>query len=358
MEDYLDQCEENGSMSTLSESTEHPNRLVVEKAAEWYIRCTSDELTRKEHTELREWVLASEVHMTELLRTSRLDALLLWHYDPARARTRVDNERWSLRRAFELAGIEIASARHSSKANRQSRRHAARPTVDQMKTAGVFGAIILAVVLGVVRSPQDIEKYPALRFPALAQRPATTNVRWTDASIVIPAENTSDGVIIVSDPVQFTGIVRAIELNPRLIHDLSWRQWEEIVAAAWERFGYRVQLTPRSGDGGRDVIATSTAGVAIRIFDQVKFRAMHRVVTADEVRSMLGTLCVYQNVSKAFVTTTSDFAPGVYESPLIQQFVPFRLELRSRMPLVSWLSRARDAWLAKEERGDRNRLSL
>lgn len=323
-------------------NSESQIRSAVEKAAEWYIRCTSDELTASEHIGLRQWLLASPLHMSELVYMPKVDAALLWHFDPVHARSRLDNERWSLRTAFQLAGLEPASGFVCSKASGPPRHGAARPTVDQMLKAGVFGGIILGVVLGVMRSPQDIEKYPALRFHIPSQQAAATAAHWINASVLIPQENTPHGVVIVSDPVQFTGIVQAIERNPQLIYDLPWRKWEEIVAAGWERLGYRVELTPRSGDGGRDVIATRIEGVAIRIFDQVKSRAVHRVVTADEVRSMIGTFFMEPNVSKVFVTTTSEFAKGVYESPLIQQFVPYRLELRSRVPLVSWLSRARD----------------
>lgn len=323
-------------------NSELPIGSIVSNAAEWYIRCTGDELTVTEDTEVHQWLAASPVHVAELVHMLNVDSALQWHFNPIDARSRLDNDLRSLRMAFQLAGVEPASDIYRSNDSGHSQHRAARPTVDQMRNAGVFGGIILAVVLGVVRSPEDIEKYPALSLQPPIQQPAATDAHWIGASVVTPQESTPHGVIIVSDPVQFTGIVQAIERNPRLIYDLPWRQWEEIIAAAWERFGYRVELTPRSADGGRDVIATRNEGVAIRIFDQVKSRAVHRVVTADEVRSMIGTFFMERNVSKAFVTTTTEFAKGVYENSLIQQFVPYRLELRSRLPLVSWLSQARD----------------
>jgi restriction system protein len=78
-----------------------------------------------------------------------------------------------------------------------------------------------------------------------------------------------------------------------------------------------VTLTPRSGDKGRDIIAFRDDVGAIRILDQVKKYAQRHVVCADEVAAMFGVLSLDQRASKAMITTTSIFAPGVYK-----QFAP------------------------------------
>src|SRR5258708_40197380 len=36
---------------------------------------------------------------------------------------------------------------------------------------------------------------------------------------------------------------------------LTPRQFEELIAEIWSRFGYEVELTARTRDGGRDIIA-------------------------------------------------------------------------------------------------------
>jgi hypothetical protein len=50
-------------------------------------------------------------------------------------------------------------------------------------------------------------------------------------------------------------------------------------------------------------------------------------VTLDQVHSMLGVLSAQPNVSKGIITTTSDFAPGVYTDAEVQRFTPYRLDL-------------------------------
>jgi restriction system protein len=114
--------------------------------------------------------------------------------------------------------------------------------------------------------------------------------------------------------------------------------WEEIVAGAYQKAGFdEVILTPRSGDKGRDVVATKNGVGSIRIFDQVKAYKPGHVVTAEEVRAMLGVITGAGNVSKGVISTTSTFAPRVAEDEYLKPYIPYRLELKPRDTLLRWL---------------------
>ena len=133
-------------------------------------------------------------------------------------------------------------------------------------------------------------------------------------------------------------IIRIIQRDPQAIYGFDWRQWEEIVAGAWRQAGFdEVKLTRRSGDRGRDVIATSHDGGSIRLFDQVKAYSPGHVVTSEEVQAMLGVITSQSNVSKGIITTTSEFAPRLIEDPDIKRFIPYRLELKAKEDLLKWL---------------------
>ncbi|MBI3570275.1 MAG: restriction endonuclease [Gammaproteobacteria bacterium] len=111
-----------------------------------------------------------------------------------------------------------------------------------------------------------------------------------------------------------------------------------MIAGAYSQAGFdEVILTPRSGDKGRDVIATKFGVGSIRIFDQMKAYKPGHLVTADEVRAMLGVITGADNVSKGVVTTTSNFAPRLADDPYIKKYLPYRLELKPRDALLSWL---------------------
>lgn len=109
------------------------------------------------------------------------------------------------------------------------------------------------------------------------------------------------------------------------------------MAAAYdeERVG-QIILTPRSGDGGRDVIVTIPDYGTIRIIDQVKLLAPLRVVEATVVRELYGVLNNNERgASKGIVTTTTSFAPGVAKE--FADLIPSRITLRDGAELRKWL---------------------
>lgn len=128
-----------------------------------------------------------------------------------------------------------------------------------------------------------------------------------------------------------------MQRDPDIAHQIHWRTWEELVAAAYVLDGFEVILTPRSNDGGRDIIATRTGTVPVRVYDQVKAFSAGRLVSSHDVFALVGVLSSEPNVSKAIVTTTTDFAPSVYRDTRLQQYVPYRLELRPWPSLLSWI---------------------
>jgi restriction system protein len=162
------------------------------------------------------------------------------------------------------------------------------------------------------------------------------------SAIITPGENTPEGLIVEAVAAPWFSIVNLLERDPNAVYQFDWRQWEQIIAGAYTEAypGAEVILTPRSGDKGRAVIATVTLpGIGrVRYFDQVKrYSADHRV-SADEVRALVGVLYVESNVSKAIITTTSTFAPGVETDENLKRLMPTRLELKPREVLLPWLA--------------------
>ena len=157
-------------------------------------------------------------------------------------------------------------------------------------------------------------------------------------AVIVPGESTHEGILVEAVAVPWFEIMEIIAKDPDAIYEFDWRRWEEIVAGAYREQGFEVVLTPRSGDGGRDIIATSKGHGSIRILDQVKAYRPGHFVTADDVRAMIGTLASDPSASKGVITTTSNFAPGVESDPAIAQFLPTRLELRPRDRLLDWLA--------------------
>jgi restriction system protein len=147
-----------------------------------------------------------------------------------------------------------------------------------------------------------------------------------------------DGDIVSLVDPMYAYLVDQIRRDPTIIHRIDPRKWEEIVAAAYDRAGFdEVILTPRSGDHGRDVIAIKKGFGSVKFIDQVKAYKPGHVVTAAEVRELLGTLATEPSASKAILTTTSAFAPRIEDDQWIKPFLPTRLELVDKDKLIARL---------------------
>ena len=158
-------------------------------------------------------------------------------------------------------------------------------------------------------------------------------------AVVTLGDKTSEGQLIEAIAPAWFEIIRLINEDPDVIFKIDHRKWEEMVAAIYQQEGYdEVTLTPRSGDGGRDVIAVKHGHRCVRFIDQVKAYKPGHLVTAEEVRALGFTLMSDQNATKGFVTTTSDFAPKIEEDQFIKPHMPFRLELINGKTLVERLS--------------------
>jgi restriction system protein len=156
-------------------------------------------------------------------------------------------------------------------------------------------------------------------------------------TLILPVGPTEEGTLIQAVAPAWFRILDVISMDPKSIYQIDWRAWEEIIAGAYTTEGFEVVLTPRSNDKGRDVIATKKGLGSIRFFDQVKAYAPHRVVSAEEVRAMIGVLTADGNVSKGIITTTSQFAPGIMKDENIKRLMPYRLELKAKDELLAWL---------------------
>lgn len=158
------------------------------------------------------------------------------------------------------------------------------------------------------------------------------------AAVLDLADPSAEGRLVRAVSIPWFQIMEMIRKDPTAIYQIDPFKWEELIAGAYQAQGYEVILTPRSGDKGRDVIATMRGVGSIRIFDQVKAYRPGRLVDANDVRAMIGVITGAANVSKGIITTTSDFAPRIETDDFIKPFLPFRIELKPRDILLPWLN--------------------
>ena len=153
---------------------------------------------------------------------------------------------------------------------------------------------------------------------------------------------TAEGRLIEIVAPPWYKIIELLERDPAVMYQMTSEQWEHMVAGAYSKAGFEeVIVTPRSGDRGIDVIAVKHGIGTVRIIDQVKAYRPGHLVTADDVRALLGVLHA-DNASKGFLTTTSDFAPKLPEDILLKPYIPSRLELVNGEKLLARLKELRE----------------
>ena len=144
-------------------------------------------------------------------------------------------------------------------------------------------------------------------------------------TVIVPGAPTNEGTLIEAVALPWFDIVAFLKTDPSIAFQLSWEKWEEIIAGAYKKAGFdEVTLTPRSGDLGRDVIATKRGIGSVRVIDQVKAYTPPRLVTANDVRALVGVLEM-DGAAKGFLSTTSDFAPKIRSDALLKKVIPSRI---------------------------------
>ena len=150
---------------------------------------------------------------------------------------------------------------------------------------------------------------------------------------------TDEGKLIEAVTIPWFEIIALLRKDPSIAYQLSWQKWEEIIAGAYKKAGFdEVTLTRRSGDYGRDVIAIKKGLGSVRVIDSVKAYTPPHLVSANDVRALIGVL-QGDGASKGIVTTTSDFAPRIKTDPTIIPWIPSRLELINGQTLIARLEK-------------------
>jgi cell division protease FtsH len=184
------------------------------------------------------------------------------------------------------------------------------------------------------RESLDASEVRLLVFKTFMQDPVPLLLQ----AVIVPGDRTLEGRLVEAVALPWYEIIQLLGREPNLAFQIEARKWEEIIAGAYRIAGFdEVTLTPRSGDFGRDVIAVKRGIGTVRIIDQVKAYRVGHLVTANDVRALLGVL-EGDKASKGFLTTTSDFAPRLADDILLRPFMPSRLELINGKVLLARLT--------------------
>ncbi len=130
-------------------------------------------------------------------------------------------------------------------------------------------------------------------------------------------------------------LIKYLARHPAAIHDIRPRLFEELIAEILASYGWEVNLTPSTRDGGYDLFAISRdkAGVRTSWIVECKRYRLDRKVGIDIVRALYATKLTL-NVANMLLATTSHFTKGVQDFKASR----YDLELRDYEGILDWLN--------------------
>lgn len=129
-------------------------------------------------------------------------------------------------------------------------------------------------------------------------------------------------------------LIRHLHRGDADLRQLQPREFEVLVAALWEGFGYEVELTKRTRDGGMDVIAIRRRQAKVKFLIECKAPPKARLIGPEPVRALLG-VAELQRATKAILATTVRFSPG---AKAIFEQREWDLEGRDRDGVLEWIA--------------------
>lgn len=168
---------------------------------------------------------------------------------------------------------------------------------------------------------------------------STSAVIIPERGLVVTDRKVAEGRLISATTAIWTEVAKRLASDWSVAQQFTPEQWEDIVAGAFKNYGYdEVIVTPRSGDHGKDIIATKRGIGSVKVLGSVKAYAPGKLVPYDAIRSLIGVVTSDPSASKGIITTTSDFPPRVEQDPSIAPFMPTRLELINGKQLQQMLA--------------------
>lgn len=134
-------------------------------------------------------------------------------------------------------------------------------------------------------------------------------------------------------------IIREIQLNPQLLRNISSRQFEEVIAELFRSRGFQVELTKRTRDGGKDIIAISTdrLGIKLKYFVECKHYAETNKVGVEVVRALHGVKNTKDGPNKTIIATTSSFTADAMDFAVHEATSSWDVTLADYNQIMSWV---------------------
>lgn len=129
-------------------------------------------------------------------------------------------------------------------------------------------------------------------------------------------------------------LIKALQRQPDDLRTIDRRRFEELVAELFSGFGYEVELTQKTRDGGKDIIAIRRREVETKLLIECKRPEPGNSVSVSVVRELLGVK-TDEGASKAILATTTYLSSDA--KALVSRH-RWELEAREFDAIKSWIA--------------------
>jgi restriction system protein len=130
-------------------------------------------------------------------------------------------------------------------------------------------------------------------------------------------------------------LIQRLQAFPEDLRMMNRRHFEHLIAELFNGFGYEVELTKQTRDGGKDIIAVKRAELDLRFLIECKRPDPGNPVGVSTVRELYGVK-VDDGATKAILVTTTHFTS---DAVAFSERNKWELELRDYDAIKEWIAK-------------------
>lgn len=133
-----------------------------------------------------------------------------------------------------------------------------------------------------------------------------------------------------------TELIKELSKNPKFLYELPPSRFEELVAELLRNMGYNIYITPKTRDGGRDILTIFEipTGQLLTVVECKRF-SPDRKIGPEIVQRLLWVSEHQDRASRAMVATTSFFTSG---ARTLENQYKWKLSLKDFDGVCEWLN--------------------
>lgn len=172
-----------------------------------------------------------------------------------------------------------------------------------------------------------------LGFGPISSAPISALPDDFSATFELQSREHGDSIIQIASFVD-RALIERLQQYPEDLRIIDPRRFEQLIAELFAGFGYEVELTKRTRDGGKDIIAVKRREVDLKFLIECKRPDPGNPVGVSTVRELYGVK-VDDGASKAILATTTYFSP---DAKLFSEKHRWELELRDFEAVKAWVA--------------------